>query len=894
MLAAFWVAAGGSLGTYGLNAPATGLVFLAAMLVLPSALYFRSDGNVGTLEPTNPWRARLPWVLWGFAVLVVVSALSMRTYAAVQNGAVYLSFVALLAIAAAWTSAGSPMLVLRAVRAVAVVLALVYLASVLVYGPGNYVVIPARLLGESVWIGMVAAVPLTDRKSRWGYAVPLVLLAADVFSLSRTSSAVCALLFLGLVAKGRSRKELGKVLAVSAVVGCSAWLVITRYEPLRNRFIDNDGASMAGVRVGTSGRSDLWATTWESIQTSPWIGHGIGSAGNLLADPANPADLGHPHNDYLRLWHDLGLLGLALWLAAFAALGIGAYRRRRHAANQADWAIHQAALLALIGLSLNILTSNLLVYAFVMVPIAVIVGTSMGRADIRDEAPARPRTPRDPRTGTGQSPGRRRLDPRKHTVDLRCYFRALARRWLTILLMTSAGLGCAVAATLAATPQYQATAQIFVSARTTTDITQLNQGSSFSLARVESYADVVSSPRVAAAVVDALGLPLSPEYVAQRIGARAKPDTVLIDITVTDPDPVLAARIANAAAAEAGKFIVGLETTPGRGSAPVHIGVTRSASPPAEPVSPRPYLNAALGLFAGLLAGICLAMVRHNLDTSVRTEDELKGATALPVLGVIPFDKRAQADPLAVRPGALSGRAEAFRLVRTNLRFAQVDRQQQVIVVTSALPGEGKTNTAVNLALSLAEAGQRVCLVDADLRNPCVAKTLGLVQSAGLTTLLIGHAERDDVLQRGTDDNLVVLTSGPIPPNPAEILASMRMRQILEDLGRDFDIVIVDSAPLLPVADTLGLAPIVDGAILVVRAGRTRADSVEAAIGALRGVSASILGTVLSMAQLSGARGYGYGYGNPGAREAASDRPKPPLPRSVHSDASESSSSRRA
>ncbi|MFG2824442.1 polysaccharide biosynthesis tyrosine autokinase [Kitasatospora sp. NPDC048365] len=446
-------------------------------------------------------------------------------------------------------------------------------------------------------------------------------------------------------------------------------------------------------------------------------------------------------------------------------------------------------------------------------------------------------------------------------MDLRGFLRALARRWLSITALTLAGLAAGIAVTAFSTPQFQAGSQIFVSARATSDIAELNQGSAFSQARVQSYADIISSPRIAAPVVARLGLRMTPSQLSDHISASVKLNTVLIDITVTDTDPELAAMIANAVADEAGRQIVALEAPPGQAAAtPVHIGVTRSAAAPTGAVSPRPLLNGVAGLFAGLLAGIGVALLRDTLDTTLRTSKALGDATELPMLGVVPFDKGAPDAPLAVGPAAHGARAEAFRMVRTNLQFAQVDRKPRVIMVTSPLPGEGKTNTAANLALSLAEQGGRVCLVDADLRNPCVAKSFGLVQDAGLTSVLIGMATADEVLQPFGRGQLSVLTSGPVPPNPAELLASDRMRAILDDLARTFDTVVVDSAPLLPVADTVGLAPIVDGTVLVVRAGRTPRERVQAAVGALRSVGAPILGGVLSMAKLK-SEGYGYGYG---------------------------------
>lgn len=465
-------------------------------------------------------------------------------------------------------------------------------------------------------------------------------------------------------------------------------------------------------------------------------------------------------------------------------------------------------------------------------------------------------------------------------MDLRGFLRALTRRWPSIALLAALGLGAGIAVTEISTPQYTAVSQIFVATRATTDVAEMNQGSAFSQARVQSYADIVGSPRVAAPVVRRLGLTTSGVRLAERISAKARFNTVLIDISVTDTKAVRAAQIANAVADEAGRLIVSLETPPGANAAPVHIGMTRSATPPAAPVSPRPVLYAGVGLLAGLLAGIALALLRYVLDTTMRTRDEFAEAIGVPVLGTVPFDRAAAEHPLVVGPGAHTPRAEAFRVIRTNLQFAQVDRAPRVILVTSSLPGEGKTNTAANLALSLSETGRRTCLVDADLRNPCVAKTFGLVRDVGLTTVLIGAAPASEVLQWHPGGALAVLASGAMPPNPAEILASDRMRQVLEDLTQEFDIVVVDSAPLLPVADTVGLASMVDGAVVVVRAGRTPSERAATAVASLRSVGTPILGGVLSMTHTRHQHGYGYGYGY-GSTDSGSfeDLSVPPRPR---------------
>ncbi|MFJ9865199.1 polysaccharide biosynthesis tyrosine autokinase [Streptomyces sp. NPDC101165] len=456
-------------------------------------------------------------------------------------------------------------------------------------------------------------------------------------------------------------------------------------------------------------------------------------------------------------------------------------------------------------------------------------------------------------------------------MDLHGFLKALARRWPTVVVCLVLGIGAALAVTGLCTPVYEARTQLFVATSTGPDTAELNQGQSFSQARVQSYAAIVTTRQVILPVVKQLRLRTTPEELASRITAVAPLNTVLIDITVRDTAPQRAARIANAVAGQFSAVVERLET-PKRApdsqksrkgddaslTSPVSLGVTQEAVAPTGPVSPRPLLNLAAGALAGLLLGAGLVVLRETLDTTFKMSEALSEFTALPGLGTIPYDRNAPKQPLVTAAGH-SKRAEAFRKLRTNLQFSQVDDPPRIIVVTSSVPGEGKTNTAVNLALSLAEAGVSTCLVDADLRRPCVASTFGLVQDAGLTTVLIGRARIAEVMQQA--GGLSVLASGAVPPNPTELLGSARMYEVLRELADTYEVVIVDSAPLLPVADTVGLASLAQGALLVVRAAKTRREQVRTAAESLERVGVRVLGTVFSMAPISKGSRYGqYGY----------------------------------
>ena len=240
---------------------------------------------------------------------------------------------------------------------------------------------------------------------------------------------------------------------------------------------------------------------------------------------------------------------------------------------------------------------------------------------------------------------------------------------------------------------------------------------------------------------------------------------------------------------------------------------------------------------------------------------ELAGA---PVIGVILRDDTLQ-EKHAIERGSTSRTAEAYRQLRTNLQFLNVDEPPKVIMISSAVPSEGKTTVAVNLALTLAEAGRSVILVEGDLRRPRVTRYLGMVGGAGLTNILAGSAEVEEVLQPYGDGDLQVIAAGPTPPNPSELLASSQMFKLIDELRGKNDFVLIDAPPLLPVADASGLAVIVDGVVLSVRYGSTRKEQLQQTRATLDRVGARTLGVILNIvppkAEVISAYGYGYGYG---------------------------------
>jgi capsular exopolysaccharide synthesis family protein len=439
-------------------------------------------------------------------------------------------------------------------------------------------------------------------------------------------------------------------------------------------------------------------------------------------------------------------------------------------------------------------------------------------------------------------------------VELRDYLRAIRKRWWLLPAAVALAAGVTAVITFRTPPQYATTTTFFIGTPNR-GVTDAYQGSLFSQERVKSYATLLSGDRLAAIIAKQPGIGLSPDEVQMRITAQPIPETVLLQATVTDGSKVRSKLIADVLAAQFAKMVESLETPATVGAPPtpaaaatstVKVGVVAGPRLDPNPVSPRPVRNLGLAVLLGLLVGAVIAVLREVTDNTVKSGEALQKLVGAPVLAMVPNDSAASKSPLVTGGANRSARAEALRKLRTNLQFVDVDRPVRVIVVTSAMPSEGKSSTATNLAIVFAEAGQRVLLIDADLRRPKVAEYFGIEGAVGLTNLLAGQAQPDDVIQRWSS-GLWVLPSGFLPPNPSELLASQHMANLLHSFRQSFDIVVIDSPPLLPVTDGAVLAKGADGAVLVVRAAKTSTAQIAGALQALDTVNARLLGCALNM-----------------------------------------------
>lgn len=449
-------------------------------------------------------------------------------------------------------------------------------------------------------------------------------------------------------------------------------------------------------------------------------------------------------------------------------------------------------------------------------------------------------------------------------MGMKDYARILRRSWFVIAAATLIGVLAAWAVTAMTTPQYSATSAAFVSSDRGGTLNDLTQGNAFTERRVNTYAQLVTEPIVTAPVIEEFGLEGGTSELASRIKVTIPVETTMVEITVTDPSAEVASSLANALVTSLTTVVQQIEplssTVAPDGtvieSAPiVKITQVRFADVPEAPVSPRLWFNLLVGLLAGIALGVLAAILREMLDTRLRTPEDIERLTPIPVVGIVPqlAKGRSTASLGSGEPGDTFD--EAFRILRTNLQFLEVGGPS-TFVITSSTGGEGKSTVTANLAAAIAANGLRVLVVDADLRRPQVHMNFGVEGGAGLTDVLIGRASLEDVVQPWQSDRLHVLASGRIPPNPSELLGSAPMHELMKRVEQEYDVVLYDSAPVLPVPDAAILSHHVGGVLVVASVGRAALDQVGHALNALARVNANVSGVVVNRMTMRGSAGY--------------------------------------
>lgn len=502
-------------------------------------------------------------------------------------------------------------------------------------------------------------------------------------------------------------------------------------------------------------------------------------------------------------------------------------------------------------------------------------------------------------------------------MTLRDYTSVVRRRWWIVVGAVAIATTIALGLSAAQTPIYEAEAQMLVQTRSTDSLfeTGLDLRGSDATRAVETEIRVLEGERVQARLVDDLNLESDPPSV----DASVLGSTDVVSVRVRSTDPVTAQNLANAyvqayieerreqsvqdliaASVEVQNKITELQgqldSLPESDPQQVSLlnqqstfrqtlnqlqvdtalktggaSVVKSADLPTDPVEPTPLRTAVLAGVVGLLIGLGAAFAIDYFDDSIRTEGDLERLSPLPVLAVVPTDPPKDNRPVSISaPGDFA--VETYRGLRTNVQFLGLDRSIKVIQITSSGAGEGKTTTATNLAVVLAQAGSRVVIVDADLRRPRVHEVFATPQQPGLTDMLIGEPLSlvASPIEHG-DVKLMSVASGPVPANPGELMSSGRMRSVIAHLREQFDFVVVDSAPVLPVADSIALSTSVDAVLFVAQSRRTSKRNVADALERLGRVQAPVIGLVLNQASAGrGDGGYGYGYGYHGSAAYAS------------------------
>lgn len=459
------------------------------------------------------------------------------------------------------------------------------------------------------------------------------------------------------------------------------------------------------------------------------------------------------------------------------------------------------------------------------------------------------------------------------SVSLRDVVRFIHRYWPALLIAPLVGVLVTAIWAAVQTPRYTSTTSAVVSIAAGDNIEVALTADNLAKSKARQYAELGDSRALAESVVQELSFPLSVEDALESTGVESTPGGALLEITAEEAAPEHAQELSQAwtqALAERVQDLESSESAPG--SSIISVEILADANLPTSPSWPNIPLVLALGAGTGLLIGLGYALARHLLDNRIRSSSMIEERYGLSILGTIPQVERSKKDAAGARARILVDQqaethnratfraTEAFKELRTNIDFLRPDDAPQVITMTSTHPGEGKSSIVANLAVTLAQAGRDVVLIDADLRRPVLSETFGLVGGVGVTDVMLGQATVEDIAQTVVDlPNLSFIGAGRIPPNPSEILRSDRFHDMVRSLA-DNALVLIDAPPLLPVTDGAILARRFDGCVLVVSAGRPTVDELDKAISNVRNIDGNILGVVLNRVPAKGAGAASYHY----------------------------------
>jgi capsular exopolysaccharide synthesis family protein len=366
----------------------------------------------------------------------------------------------------------------------------------------------------------------------------------------------------------------------------------------------------------------------------------------------------------------------------------------------------------------------------------------------------------------------------------------------------------------------------------------------------ETYSEIIKSRRVVSRVIEEMDLNMTYEGLKNITEVSLVRDTELIDIKVQNPDPQQARDIANKLAEVFQEEVVEIMNVD-------NVKILDQAVTPRNPIQPNEYMNIAIAGVLGLMLGLGLAFLLEFLDKTIKTPEDVKRHIGLSIIGAIPYNEKAEKRKVITFEDPKSPVSEAYRTLRTNLRFASLDKDIKTLVVTSTIAGEGKSMTTANLATALAQAGSKVLLIDTDFRKPTLHKIAKKPNEDGLADVLINKTDYRKSVKNARAENLDLLFSGLIPPNPSELLSSKSMLEFINEAKKDYDYLIFDTPPVALVTDAAILSNEVDATILITSVGMVDYDVAQRAVELLENANANIIGSVLNKIPI-GKGGYSY------------------------------------
>lgn len=445
-------------------------------------------------------------------------------------------------------------------------------------------------------------------------------------------------------------------------------------------------------------------------------------------------------------------------------------------------------------------------------------------------------------------------------MDFRTFVQTLLTRWKLVAAALLACLAGAAAVTIFQNKAYQSSATVLISIAGATDVTEVYWGGQAAQDRLSSYAEIAGGRAVAERAVSRLQLPISGDALVSNTQVKYTPKSMLFTITVTDTDPKRAALLAGAMADSFATLVPTLDVNARPQGSPLGRDAPQPPKPiptataivvkqpeiPSRPSRPMPLRNMAMGLTAGVLLGIAVALTREASDRTVRSRGKLEQLSGLPTLAELPGKHGS-----TPRFGTDVTADDAVRGLRTRLLRA-IGPEARRVLVAAPFGGEGTTTTALNLSLALTELGEDVLLVEGDTRRPVIAGLLRVESGEGLANALANPAIAAETVKRTPISKLFILASRFVrrETSPCSAYLPEAIDTVLADLSSRFDRMLVDGPPVLATADTGLLAGAVQATVLVVRAGRTTVDELNDALTALRAAGAQIAGTVLTDARV--------------------------------------------